>query len=113
MLHFIVPNHFHVILFFREIPAIGTFLNTPPNNTHRKTPFASPSKTVGAVIRGIKSTTTKQINILRNSPGIPIWQRNYYEHIIRDEKSLFFIRRYIRENPIVNKRTFPKALKRC
>jgi len=33
------------------------------------------------------------------TPGIVIWQRNYHDHIIRDEKSLYYIRKYIRENP--------------
>ena len=122
----IMPNHVHVILGIRDVcidvPVVGAYCNTPlretPPFTHHsdipqrnschhlpvqsayKTPFASPSGTIGAVVRGIKSTITKQINILRNSPGTAIWQRNYYEHIIRDEKSLFFIRKYIRENPI-------------
>jgi hypothetical protein len=51
------------------------------------------------IIRLIKSTITKQINLLRNSPPMTVWQRNYYEHVIRDEKSLYFIRKYIQENP--------------
>jgi hypothetical protein len=43
---------------------------------------------------------TKRINELRHTPGAPIWQRNYYEHIIRDERALNAIRRYIQENPL-------------
>lgn len=39
-----------------------------------------------------KSTATKHINLLRDTPGTPVWQRNYYEHIIRDEESLQVIR---------------------
>jgi len=46
-----------------------------------------------------KSVTTKQINAIRNTPGAPVWQRNYYEHIIRSEKSLLNIQRYISGNP--------------
>ena len=48
----------------------------------------------------LKSTITKQINIIRNTPGKPIWQPNYYEHIIRNEKSLYEIRNYIQNNPL-------------
>ena len=44
--------------------------------------------------------TAKEINLLNNTPGCPVWQRNYYEHIIRDEKDLENIRDYIRSNPL-------------
>ena len=41
-----------------------------------------------------------RINALRGTPGAPVWQRNYYEHIIRTERALNAIRRYIAENPL-------------
>jgi len=44
--------------------------------------------------------SSKQINTIRNSTGIPVWQRNYYEHIIRNENKLNKIREYIHNNPI-------------
>jgi REP element-mobilizing transposase RayT len=50
------------------------------------------------IVRQFKSFSAKRINVLRQTPGQPVWQGNYYEHIIRNEKSLFFIRKYIREN---------------
>ena len=37
-------------------------------------------------------------------PGTPVWQRNYYEHVIRDEKELNGIREYILYNPLTWKR---------
>ncbi|WP_207714389.1 transposase [Scytonema sp. UIC 10036] len=43
---------------------------------------------------------TKQINIFRETPGTPVWQRNYYEHIIRNEISLQKIRDYVHTNPL-------------
>jgi REP element-mobilizing transposase RayT len=46
-----------------------------------------------------KSIVTKRINHVRGTPGEPVWQRNYYEHVIRDEKSLNAIRQYIQANP--------------
>ena len=52
------------------------------------------------MVAGYKSTVTKQINILRNSPGVPVWQRNYYEHIIRNEESYHQISEYIKSNPM-------------
>lgn len=51
------------------------------------------------MIRLFKSATTKRINMMRGIPGASIWQRNYYEHIIRDEEELNQIREYIAYNP--------------
>jgi len=47
-----------------------------------------------------KSATTKRINIVRNAPGTLIWQRNYYEHTVRNELSLQRLRQYIHNNPL-------------
>jgi putative transposase len=51
------------------------------------------------IIGRLKMNASKQINILNATPGHSIWQRNYYEHVIRDEKDLNKIRRYIINNP--------------
>jgi putative transposase len=51
------------------------------------------------MIAGFKSVTIKRINELRKTPGAWVWQRNYFEHIIRDEQSMLRIRQYIRNNP--------------
>jgi putative transposase len=59
--------------------------------------FRSPSHSIGAIIRGYKSSVTKQINL--SDHGGSAWQRNYYEHIIRDEKSYMRISDYIIRNP--------------
>ncbi len=74
-------------------------------STH--TQLRSPSRTVGAIIRGFKSATTKRINEIRCEDisqyaptGNPVWQRNYWEHIIRDENELNRIRQYIVDNPM-------------
>jgi REP element-mobilizing transposase RayT len=54
---------------------------------------------LGAIIGQFKSMVTKRINRLPDAPDHPIWQRNYYEHIIRSEESLNAIRAYIANNP--------------
>jgi putative transposase len=51
------------------------------------------------IVRGFKSFSARRINAIRKSPGTPVWQRNYYEHIIRDEKEWQRIRDYILTNP--------------
>ena len=55
---------------------------------------------LGAVVGNFKSVTARRINKIRKSPGEPVWQRNYYDHIIRDEDDRKRVRRYILENPI-------------
>ena len=37
------------------------------------------------IIRAFKSFSARRINTIRNTPGASVWQRNYYEHILRNE----------------------------
>ena len=63
-------------------------------------PHGSSPKSLGSFIAGYKSAVTKRINRIRKTPGAPVWQRNYYERIVRDETELNRIREYIRLNPV-------------
>ena len=54
---------------------------------------------LGAVVRGFKAAATRRINRRRGTPGGAVWQRNYYEHIIRHERAWHACRRYIDANP--------------
>jgi putative transposase len=65
--------------------------NSPPPE------FKSPSNNIGAIVRGYKSSVTKQIKLLNRDPFV--WQRNYHEHIIRNEQSYHRISNYIINNP--------------
>lgn len=58
-----------------------------------------PRRTLGQIVAFFKYQSTKRINAMRGTPGLHVWQRNYYEHIIRDDESLNRIRQYILENP--------------
>lgn len=51
------------------------------------------------MVRGFKSAVTIQINTIRDSPGLPVWQRNYYEHVIRDDADYTRIAEYVADNP--------------
>ncbi|MFZ0134346.1 MAG: transposase, partial [Desulfobacterales bacterium] len=51
------------------------------------------------IIRGFKTFSSRRINEIRHSPGTKLWQRNYYEHIIRNDDELNRIREYIVGNP--------------
>jgi REP element-mobilizing transposase RayT len=68
--------------------------------TRRVAPTTLPAGSIGAIIGQYKSITSKRINRTRRTPGAPIWQRNYHDHIIRDERELARIRKYIRNNPL-------------
>jgi REP element-mobilizing transposase RayT len=50
-------------------------------------------------VRGFKGTCTRQINLLLSTPGAPVWHRDYYDRIIRNEAELQRIREYIVQNP--------------
>ncbi|MGD9976489.1 MAG: transposase [Bacteroidales bacterium] len=67
---------------------------TPPFITPK---FRSPSKTIGSIVRGFKIGVTKWAK--RSTAVENVWQPNYHDHIIRDEKSLISIRQYIYDNP--------------
>ncbi len=116
----IMPNHLHGIIWIKDFErdskgvSVGGkgkskgvlreesngVLQYAPTNVPTTIPaFRSPSKTIGAIIRGYKSSVTKQINTIRKLSGFAVWQRNYYEHIIRNEKELNNITQYIKFNP--------------
>ncbi len=87
----IMPNHFHGIIFLCR----GTSRRAPTRET-----FGKPTKdSIPTIIRLFKSSVTKRANEMRGTPGLPVWQRNYYEHVVRDGSDLDRIREYILENP--------------
>ena len=64
-------------------------------------PNAAPLRagSVGAIVLNFKSVTARRTNQMRKMTSVPVWQRNYYEHIIRDDIALANIQRYIDNNP--------------
>jgi REP element-mobilizing transposase RayT len=95
----VMPDHFHGILLLSPVGAYG---HTPlPGNgsVGEIGNNMSPSKTVGAMVRGFKGAVTTAINTIRQTPGKPVWQSNYYEHIIRNDAAFQRISAYIRNNP--------------
>jgi REP element-mobilizing transposase RayT len=106
----IMPNHVHGIIIINDDNRRGTLQRAPTimqrvPTIMQRTPtieqFGKPtSDSIPTIIRLLKSATTKRINEYRNTPAVPVWQRNYYEHIIRNETELQQIRQYIANNPI-------------
>lgn len=98
----IMPNHFHGILVIEDINQDkGNNQGGSRTAPTEKTPSSNVAdrKPLGRLIGAFKTVSTKQINHLRDTAGAPVWQRNYYEHILRDENGLNSIRYYIVTNP--------------
>lgn len=59
-----------------------------------------PAPTLLEIIRAFKTFSARRVNELCNTSGVPVWQRNYYEHIVCSEDELICIREYIANNPL-------------
>jgi len=72
--YIIMPNHLHGIIGIVDEPDpdVRANCNSPQRDKSQSSTFKSPSKTIGAIIRGFKSSVTKQINQIRNTPGAPL-----------------------------------------
>lgn len=92
-----MPNHIHGIVVLNAIVGAGLAL---PGMKHKQKGAASSAPTLGDIMRTFKSTSAVTVNRRLDRSGVPIWQRNYYEHIIRDDRELHTIRQYIRYNPL-------------
>jgi REP element-mobilizing transposase RayT len=86
----VMPNHVHglvVLLPKQDLPELPTAAAR----------FASGS--LGALVGGFKSAASRRINELHGTPGRRVWQRNYYDRVVRDDDELDQIRAYIDDNP--------------
>jgi len=106
----VMPNHIHEIIILNRDHVVGidvgAGLKPAPTKIH-----ALPE-----IIRGFKTFSSRRINELRDTPGTGLWQRNYYEHIIRDDDELNHIRQYILDNPAqweTTDRENPNALQKA
>ncbi|WP_337869707.1 transposase [Meiothermus sp.] len=94
----IMPNHVHGILVLAEWH-VGARHAVPLQPQIER--FGKPrAHSISTIVRSFKSAATKRVNEYRGIPGMPLWQRNYYEHTIRDMESLNRIREYIVNNPL-------------
>ena len=114
----VMPNHVHGILVIEDRPRKGdAFPGDPPveqGGVSGPTPndagrdrgecvaptSGPPPRSLGAIVGNYKSVTARRVNRVRKTPGVPVWQRNYYERAIRNERELNAIRQYITDNPL-------------
>ena len=118
----VMPNHVHGIVVIREtshstcrgeafwgnapdFPGLSAAIDGSrllPQNASPLPPYTQPRGTqpgsLAAIVQSFKSISTRRINRLRGTPGMPIWQRNYYEHVVRGDEDLNALRLYINQN---------------
>ena len=105
----VMPNHLHGIIVLGDHPRKGEAFplaswdggggpaegDAVGGQVHagNASPLQAPAPhleahSLGAIVGNFKSVTARRINAARNVTGAPVWQRNYYEHIIRDNTDL-------------------------
>ena len=113
----VMPNHFHGVIVIGDDDGRGEVSLDWPDDAMDASKFegalsasgdtrdASPLPhapapgSLGAIVGNYKSITTRRINRMRGTPGARVCQRNYYEHIVRDDADLDRIQTYIDANP--------------
>jgi len=99
----IMPNHIHGIIWI-----VGAIYESPKDNPLQNNgvilelPLRIERRKMllSKIIGKFKMNSSKLINDIRNSKGSHVWQRSYYDHIIRNEKNLNNIKQYIQNNPL-------------
>jgi REP-associated tyrosine transposase len=86
----VMPNHIHGVLARR-----GTARRAPTVERFGQPVVGS----LPTLVRAYKAAVTRNVNLIRNTAGEAVWQRNYYEHVIRNDRDLNRVREYICRNP--------------
>ena len=86
----LMPNHLHGVIVLGERNGV-TNVDLQSERANRGS--------ISSIIGNYKSLVTRRINNIRRTPGGQVWQRGYYERIIRNEREYDAIRAYIRTNP--------------
>ena len=97
----LMPNHLHGLVVIRRGSEKRNLATSVSFRAHVSAPLRRYSQELGSIVAGFKSATTTQINQQRRTPGSPVWQRNYYEHIIQDDEDSARTRHYILINTML------------
>ena len=89
----IMPNHVHGIIIIKD-----TNVGIQGQKRAGLRPAPTRNHALSEIVGAFKSFSARRINESRKSQGNPVWQRNYYEHIIRNENELNAVRKYIKLN---------------
>jgi putative transposase len=111
----VMPNHLHGILIINEIGGrdgedelskdLVTHKSADEADAEQKVLLPSDRRrlqpgSIGSVVGNLKSLVARRINRIRGTPGARVWQRGYYDRIVRNQRELDAIRRYIRDNSL-------------
>jgi REP element-mobilizing transposase RayT len=94
----VMPNHLHCIIILQTAANVGDAANVGAGL--KPAPTIGQTHGLSEIVRALKTFSARKINKIRNVPGVPVWQRNYHEHIIRNEIEFHNITQYIINNPI-------------
>jgi len=84
--HVVMPNHIHGVIAFKRLSEIQWMNSVTPK--------------LGDVVRSFKARVSIEVRRLVGNSSVPVWQRNYYERVIRNDEELNRIRQYIADNPL-------------
>ncbi len=103
----IMPNHLHGIVMIANKSNVGAFGERPHCGRFHgeniedgsRSGLRLKSKSLGSFMSGFQSSVTRRVTKIRQTPGGHVWQRNYYDHVIRNNEEFNRIKTYIRNNP--------------
>ena len=103
----VMPNHLHGIIVLTDdgrrggvgvrVGAAGAGFKLPESHRENERPIRHG---LPEIVRALKTFSARRINSLLGTPSVPFWQRNYYEHVIRNEKEWDEIAAYTADNPL-------------
>jgi REP element-mobilizing transposase RayT len=111
----VMPDHFHGIVVLNPVDSsllpdksVGAGIRPAPTDATATTAFraialpvnTTSPVTLSEVVRAFKSFSARAVNQIRKSPGSPLWQRGYYEHVVHNDEDLNRTREYIVTNPL-------------
>jgi putative transposase len=105
----VMPNHIHAVIVLRDYDdnilgntvetIVGAGLRPAPTAINDVDNAAPKRHALPEIVRAFKSFSSRRINQHRKRPGGRLWQRGYYDHVVRSEPDLERIRIYIQDNP--------------
>jgi putative transposase len=95
----VMPNHLHGILIIEEKMVGNAYMRSHQRNAFMHSLQDKTKMLLPKIIQQYKSSATRKINSMQNGFEFE-WQKSFYDHVIRNEKSLDNLRQYVRNNPL-------------
>lgn len=96
----VMPNHFHAIVFIDDLRSGEQNEQGEAVGAHGRAPLHRRPRSLGSLVAAYKAATTRRIRDMTKNPDLVVWQRNYYDRIVRNQTELDSIREYILYNPL-------------